>query len=258
MGVEVDESVWAYQWGTFEDDNRMLFEAWIFPATIEDFRDKTVLDAGCGGGQHMRFVAPLASEVVGLDLNCASIAADKSKDFPNITTVAEDIATVSLEREFDLVYCIGVLHHTASPRASFKNLVRHVRPGGRLIVWVYAHEGNALNRWLVEPLKRYVYGKWPRSVLLGFARLLTALLYVPVYTIYLFPLRFLPYYDYFRNFRRLGFRRNILNVFDKLNAPRTAFIRREEIEEWFADEFTDTHISPYLGVSWRGSGTRLR
>jgi len=258
MSNEVDESVWAYQWGTFEDDNRMLFDAWISPATLEDFRDKTVLDAGCGGGHHLRFVAPYASEVVGVDLNCADIAEDKSREFSNITTMAGDIATMDLGRKFDVVYCIGVLHHTESPRASFKNLARHVRPGGRLIVWVYAHEGNALNRWLVEPFKRMIYGNWPRSVLLGLARLLTALLYLPVYSIYLLPFRFLPYYDYFRNFRRLDFKRNVLNVFDKLNAPRTAFIRREEVEEWFADGFTNTHISPFLGVSWRGSGTRSR
>ncbi|MFA6319117.1 MAG: hypothetical protein WC943_17025, partial [Elusimicrobiota bacterium] len=71
------------------------------------------------------------------------------------------------------------------------------------------------------------------------------------------PLRFLPYYEYFENWRILSYSRNMLNVFDKLNAPQTHFIRKERIERWFSpSEFQDIHISPYKGVSWRGSGTK--
>jgi len=125
-----------------------------------------------------------------------------------------------------------------------------------MIVWVYSHEGNGLVRAVIEPLKRHVYGRWPKPVLLALARLLTALLYVPVYSLYLLPLRVLPYWRYFRNMRRLGFERNVLNIFDKLNAPQTVFLRRKEVAEWFARDFTDVHLSPYVGVSWRASGTR--
>jgi SAM-dependent methyltransferase len=257
MSPSGNEAAWLWQWRTLEDTNETLFRDWIFPNAIEDFRGKTVLDGGCGGGQHLRFVAPHAREVVGIDLNCSALAADKSEHFTNISTVEGDVAKVDLRRQFDIVYSIGVIHHTDDPRASFMNLLRHVRPGGRMIIWVYSHEGNALNRWIVEPLKRAVYGRWPRRVLLRLAYVLTALLYVPVYTLYLLPLRRLPYYDYFGNFRRLGFQRNVLNVFDKLNAPQTIFLAREAIEEWFSEGFTDVHISSYVGVSWRASGTKI-
>ncbi len=255
-GPQAKQADWLYQWSTFEDDSRMLFTEWIHPGTLEDFRGRSVLDAGCGGGQHMRFVAPYAREVVGVDLNCAALAAEKCRDFPNVSTVEGDLATVDLGRQFDLVYSIGVLHHTDDPRRCFMNLARHVRPGGRMIVWVYSHEGNGLVRVVIEPLKRHVYGRWPKPVLLALARLLTALLYVPVYSLYLLPLRVLPYWGYFRNMRRLGFERNVLNIFDKLNAPQTVFLRRKEVAEWFARDFTDVHLSPYVGVSWRASGTR--
>ena len=60
----------------------------------------------------------------------------------------------------------------------------------------------------------------------------------------------------FENFRRLPFRRNVLNVFDKLNAPQTDFITRERVQGWFAgSQFEDVTITPYKGVSWRASGT---
>ena len=59
-----------------------------------------------------------------------------------------------------------------------------------------------------------------------------------------------------QNFRRLSFRRNVLNVFDKLNAPQTEFISRDRVERWFDPRlFDDVAITPYRGVSWRASGT---
>jgi SAM-dependent methyltransferase len=251
-----NEAAWAWQWSHLEDTSEMLFREWIHPNRIEDFAAKTVLDAGCGGGHHLRFVAPFAEEVVGIDLSCAELAGERTRHLSNVSTVAGDIARVDLGRQFDVVYCIGVLHHTDDPSATFQNLARHVKSGGRLIVWVYGHEGNFLNRAVVEPLKRALYGRWPRPVLLALAHLLTLLLYLPIYTIYLLPLRGLPYFEYFQNFRRLSYPRNVLNVFDKLNAPQTHFLRQQEVESWFAEGFRDVHVSPYAGVSWRASGTR--
>jgi SAM-dependent methyltransferase len=244
MSPSANEAAWAWQWSHLEDTSETLFREWIHPNRIEDFAGKQVLDAGCGGGQHLRFVAPFAKEVVGVDLNCAALAGD--------------VAQVDLGRQFDVVYCIGVLHHTDDPARSFRNLARHLKPGGRMIVWVYSHEGNFLNRAVVEPLKRGLTGRWPRPALLALAHGLTLLLYLPIYTLYRLPLRGLPFYEYFRNFRRLPYRRNLLNVFDKLNAPQTHFLRREQVEAWFATGFRDVHVSPYVGVSWRASGTRVR
>jgi hypothetical protein len=70
-------------------------------------------------------------------------------------------------------------------------------------------------------------------------------------------IRWLPYYEYFQNARRMSFRRNAINIYDKLNAPQTHFISEYEIRSWFnPDEFQDIHISRYAGVSWRASGTK--
>lgn len=256
-GGQARQTEWLYQWSRFEDHSELLFREWIAPVTLEDLRGKTVLDAGCGGGHHLRLVAACAKEVVGVDLNCAALAAERCRDLPNVSTVEGDVATMDLGRQFDVVYCIGVLHHTDDPGAAFRNLARHVRPGGRLIVWVYSHEGNWPARRIVEPLKRHLYGRWPRPVLLALARLLTLLLYVPAYSLYLLPLPVLPYHAYARNMRRLPFGRNVLNVFDKLNAPQTVFLRRQEVAAWFAEGFTDVSLRPYVWVSWAASGTRV-
>ena len=124
-----------------------------------------------------------------------------------------------------------------------------------MIIWVYAKEGNAFMYRIVEPLKRVLISRISKTKLRWISRLITAFTYIPVYTVYLLPLGFLPYYHYFCNWRRLTFERNELNVFDKLNAPLTHFIDRKSVESWFSDGFFDVFIDHYLGVSWRASAT---
>ena len=260
---------WAWQWDHIYDDNQWLFTEWIFPNTLETFRGKDVLDCGCGGGQHINFVSPYALSVTGVDLNALSSAAKNTANLKNVTLKEDDLATMDLGRQYDIAYSIGVLHHTDDPTVTFRNILKHVKPGGKMIVWVYSYEGNFWNRRLLEPLKTLIVYHLPRPVVMGIAHVLTSLLYLPIYTIYLlpagrslgegWPLRFLPFYEYFQNWRKLSYERNLLNVFDKLNAPQTHFITREQIAGWFSpEEFADIHISPYRGVSWRGSGTRKR
>jgi SAM-dependent methyltransferase len=249
---------WHYQWSHFQDQEDFLFRDWIWPRTLEDLRGCRVLDVGCGSGQHVSLVAGYAREVVGLDLNTAELARQRTRHLPNVTIVQGDAGTYRPDRPFDVVYCIGVIHHTDDPDLVFRNLQDCCRPGGLLIVWCYSREGNALVRALVEPLRATLLARLPRPLVRAVAVPLTALLYFPVFTLYRLPLRRLPFYEYFRNFRRLSFARNLLNTFDKLNAPQTQFIDRERVARWFRpSDFTDISITPYGGVSWRASG-RLR
>ncbi len=255
--MQEKQSEWAWQWDHIYDDNQWLFTEWIYPNTLETFRGHNVLDCGCGGGQHINFVSPYAASITGVDLNALESAAKNTAHLKNVTLKEDDLATMDLRRQFDIAYCIGVLHHTDDPNATFRNIARHVGPGGKVIVWVYSCEGNFWNRWLLEPLKTLIVYHLPRPIVMGLAHMLTSLMYIPIYSIYLVPLRFLPFFEYFQNWRKLTYRRNLLNVFDKLNAPQTWFITKEQITGWFSSqEFTDIHISPYRGVSWRGSGTK--
>ena len=241
-----------------EDQERFLFEDWIFPNRLDDFRDGEILECGCGGGQHTAFVAPYAKHVVAVDLNTTDLAKERNANATNIEFVEEDIGAMDLGRKFDIVFSVGVVHHTDDPDRVVKNLIRHVKPGGRLILWVYSEEGNALVKYGVEPIRKLFLRRLPRNILNCISKAVTALLYIPVYSLYLLPLSFLPYYEYFGNFRRLSFARNNLNVFDKLNAPQVEFICEERARGWLPSaEFRDVHISAYKGVSWRLSGTRL-
>jgi SAM-dependent methyltransferase len=248
---------WKWEWERYGGEDEWLFHDWILPNKLEDFRDKRVMDAGCGSGQHLSILARVVREAVGVDLNAAEIARKRNAGNPHVTVVESDIALFDAE-PFDAITCIGVIHHTDDPDKTFANLARLTKPGGRTIIWCYSHEGNFLNRTLVEGSKRLFISKLPKPVMRTLSMTLTALLYIPIYTVYLLPLRFLPYYEYFENFRKLTWATNELNVFDKLNAPKTDFITKARAEKWFADHgYRDVSITPYRGVSWRASGTKV-
>ncbi|MDE2291019.1 MAG: methyltransferase domain-containing protein [Elusimicrobia bacterium] len=255
MAPQQPQSEWDYQWRRLQDQEEWLFWDWVAPNKPESFDGKTVLDAGCGPGHHARCVARHAKRVVAVDFNTAALARERLADLKNVEVKEGDIARFAPDELFDVVYCVGVAHHTADPDATVAHLRGLVKPGGRLILWVYAREGNALNRWLLEPAKSVLIGHLPRGAVLALSHLLTALLYPIVHTVYRLPLGFLPFYEYFANFRKLSYKRNQLNVFDKLNAPTTHFISRKQAEAWM-NGLKDVHIAPYVGVSWQVSGTK--
>lgn len=248
---------WVDQWTRFFEESDFLFNEWIQPRTVEDFKDQIVMDAGCGPGHHTLFVAPHAKKVIAVDLNTPELAGQNTQHLDNVEVRQGDLAQFRPDELVDVLYCIGVIHHTDDPDATFENLYHCVKPGGLLIVWCYSAEGNELVRWLVEPIRKAFLVHLPRSVLLVLSWIITILLYPIVYTVYLLPLHNLPFYEYFSNWRKLSPRRNMMNVFDKLNAPQTDFISSQRVEGWFDRErFDDIHITHYKGVSYAANGIK--
>ena len=167
---------------------------------------------------------------------------------------------MDLQEQFDVVFCVGVIHHTDDPDHTFENIYKHCKSGGKVIIWTYSAEGNELVRWLVEPARKLFFQWMPHPVLVFASKLITLALYVPVYTVYLLPfMSFLPYFKYFENFRKLSFNRNVLNVFDKLNAPQVKFTTLEKAHQWYApSRFLEDTISVrhYAGVSYSCVGVK--
>jgi len=252
------QNEWREQWEMLQDGELFLFQDWILPNTLEDFRNKDVLECGCGGGQHTSFIAPYARSVTAVDLNAAEVARERNKDFKNVSFVEADIAEADLGRQFDVVFSIGVIHHTDDPEKTVANMARHAKPGGKVILWTYSKEGNFLVEHGVEPFRKAFLTNLSRKNLLRLSKCIGLLMYPPIYTLYLLPLRVLPFYEYFQNFRKMSFDRNVLNIFDKLNAPQVQFMERARVERWLAPgKFRDISITPYKGVSWRASAVKL-
>lgn len=262
-------AAFAFEWQHFSEmhpEYEAQFLDWLHPIGQDFFRGKRVLDAGCGTGRHAYWAAKYgASEVVGLDLSEAVETARRVlSELENAEVVQGDLLRPPLRSAaegggFDLVYSIGVLHHLPDPYDGFRSLLRFVRPGGTIAVWVYGYENNGFVRNVVEPLRR-VSTKVPPPFLRGLAWPLGAAFHGIAKGVYA-PLdgtaigKGLPLNEYMASVANFSFRQNYSIVFDQLVAPTAAYIKGSELRSWFHENgLEDVVISHRHGNSWRGQG----
>jgi SAM-dependent methyltransferase len=132
-------------------------QSWILNrngfATLADLRahlagKRRVLDAGCGNGrvtQLLRLASdPSRTEVMGIDLVAADVAAENLKGQPNVRFAQKDLlGDLTDLGKFDFIYCQEVLHHTQDPKRSFLNLVARLENGGEIAIYVYRKKAPA-------------------------------------------------------------------------------------------------------------------
>jgi SAM-dependent methyltransferase len=170
MAGEFDDYAASFgrQWNRYdvarpeEDEATFQVKTDVSPA---DLAGRLVLDAGCGGGRYARLVGSHGASVIGVDLSAAVIkAAQLCESLPNVAIIQADLLDLPVaDGAFDLVYSIGVLHHTPDPRRAFGQIARKVKPGGRLAVWLY-RRNFLLQEWLNTGL-RGVTTRLPSRVL---------------------------------------------------------------------------------------------
>lgn len=109
-----------------------------------------VLVAGCGTGRHSTETAShyQGARVLAIDLSASSLgyAMRKSQALkqPRIEYAQADILQLaSLERRFDLIESVGVLHHLADPEAGWRALLPLLRPGGLMLIGLYSELARA-------------------------------------------------------------------------------------------------------------------
>jgi SAM-dependent methyltransferase len=109
------------------------------------------LIAGAGTGQQVLQSAIAYGDkarVTALDLSTASLAyaTAKARDFDigNVNFVHGDILDAwLLPQSFDIIECVGVLHHMADPWAGWRTLQRQLKPGGLMYIGLYSATSRA-------------------------------------------------------------------------------------------------------------------
>ena len=112
--------------------------------TPADLKGKLVLDVGCGMGRFAEVVTRWGARVVGIDLSAAAeVAARNLKEREFVAFQADVFDLPFAPASFDLIYSIGVLHHTPDCEQAVKVLPQYLKPGGKLAVWLYS----GYNKW---------------------------------------------------------------------------------------------------------------
>ena len=161
------EKRFGYEWNKYNKMNsnyEFQFRKWINPLKPGDFKNKKILDAGCGMGRNSYWSLRYgAKELVAFDFDERSVAAAKRtlSCFNNASVKFKSIYEISWQDEFDIVFCIGVIHHLENPKKAINNLIKSVKSGGKVLIWVYGYENNEWIVKLVNPVRKIITSKLP-------------------------------------------------------------------------------------------------
>ena len=118
-----------------------------------------ILDAGCGTGVGTEYLVHLNPQaaVVGIDLSAGALSVAKERcqrsganrvEFHHLSLYDAE----QLEGEFDLINCVGVLHHLPDPIRGIQSLAAKLAPGGLMHIFVYAE----LGRWEIQLMQKAI------------------------------------------------------------------------------------------------------
>ncbi len=98
-----------------------------------------VLEIATGPGYVALAFAPVAQEVVGIDLTAAPLAiAEANRQARGLTNVRFEAADANqlpfADGAFDIVVCRLAVHHVAAPERVFQEMVRVCRAGGKVVI----------------------------------------------------------------------------------------------------------------------------
>ena len=258
----------SFEWQHFTQRDEKYGEqllGWLDPVKPDFFKDKVVLDAGCGKGRHTLLAQQWgARDVMAIDLSDAvETAFAATRHIENAHVVQGDVCRLPFGRVFDYAFSVGVLDHLPAPTDGFNSVASRIKPGGHFSAWVYGAENNGWITGIVNPVRRGFTSKISPGTLLHLSKLPTAALYLVTKLIYgpakriggqKFARR-LFYGQYLSSLANFGWREQHTIVFDHLVAPTAHYVSRTEFEQWWRGiGVRDAVIGWHNQNSWRGFG----
>jgi len=254
----------GYEWTHFKDataSGETNFQDYFHGIDLRSLADATVLDAGCGMGRHARYLSPHAGRIIAVDFSSAIEAASANlAGCGNVYCLQADLTRLPLvDGGFDFIYSMGVLHHLADTEDVLRGLVRKLKYGGRLRLYLYWKRKGLSGRLLrLVDLARRASTRLPHPLLRVGCLMLSILLWIGVV---------LPYQALFA----LGIRRPerwplvvytkypfaVLynDQFDRFSAPLEKRYSTEEAEDLLRScGLTDVHVQAMYG--WLVDGVR--
>jgi len=246
----------AYQWLRYdveseeEDQEIFLYDSQL---SEKELQNKLILDAGCGMGRYTRVAGSMGGEILAVDLSQSILKAyQQTIDNPCAHIMQADLMHLPFrEKQFDIIYSLGVLHHTPDPRQAFLNLAHCLNDRGIVAIWVYGTAGK-FRDFSTNPLRderrRYVKSDvlkrvhWftvaLREKVFKAVRLLTTRMYHPLLYLLCYPLAALgkiPLLKYLTASVHTDWRVRLQENFDWFSPRYQSHHTKEEVLGWFSE-----------------------
>ncbi|MEO3705945.1 class I SAM-dependent methyltransferase [Trichormus azollae] len=122
-------------------------------------QDVRILDAGCGSGVATEYLVHLNphAQIVGIDLSAGTLEVAKKRCQSSGADRVEfhHLSIYDVEQipgEFDLINCVGVLHHLPDPIRGIQALAKKLATDGLMHIFVYGE----LGRWEIQLMQKAI------------------------------------------------------------------------------------------------------
>lgn len=246
----------GYEWGNYAEvlaEYEEQFQRWTPHLNKSDWKGLRFLDVGCGMGRNSLW--PMQYGALGgvaIDLDDRSIQSAKNNlaQYPSVEVRKCSAYELPFVDEFDLAFSIGVIHHLEFPERAMARMTAAVKPGGRVLIWVYGRENNGWLLPILNPMRNVLLSRLPVDITHHLSLYPTALLWL------ILRLGVTPN-AYFRLIRGFGFGHLRSIVFDQM-LPRIAhYWRHDEVVRLMESVgLSDVRLAWVNEMSWSAIGTK--
>jgi SAM-dependent methyltransferase len=250
------------QWRRYTDNSGWYGSAELLADIIEplvpvsEIRGKNVAEIGSGSGRVVAMLCEVGAEhVTAIEpSNAFSVLKENTSRLGKRVRCIHATGDQIPPDGFDMIFSIGVIHHIVDPLPTLQAARRALRPGGKLLIWVYGLEGNTAYLAFARPLRamlRYM----PHIVIASLAWILEWPLRVHIFLSRWLPL---PLKDYLQSvLRPLTADKRRLIIYDQLRPAHAKYYREREVCDLLEQSgFFDVKTHHRHGYSWTATGQR--
>ena len=149
-------------------------------------KNSVVLDLGCGSGRWSKYIAKKVKLIEAVDPSSAIYSAVKlNEDEENVRVTQASVSNIPFEDEtFDFVVCLGVLHHIPNTQEALKDVVKKLKSGGSILLYLYYSLDNRgmLYKLLfkISSIFRIIISKLPKSLKKFVCDIIALVIYLPL------------------------------------------------------------------------------
>lgn len=251
------------QWLKYRDNNgyygstQLLKDIFGPLLAFNEIKDKRVAEIGSGTGRIVNMLLDVgAAHVVAIEPSeSMEVLKDNTTQRKSQLSYIHDRGeAISQCNDLDYIFSIGVLHHIKNPEPIVQEAYKVLKPGGKMLVWLYGHEGNAAYLNLVLPFRKLTKKLSHRYVSI-ISHILNILLIPYIMCCKFLPLPLRGYFN--KVFGKLTLKKRYLVIYDQLNPEIAKYYKKSEALKLLTQAgFKDCKIYHRHGYSWTVIGTK--